>query len=205
MIKYPYFTAIRSPGTIRKSHGFSVLSCVRLFATPRTAARQASLPITHSRSLLKLRSIESVMPPNHLILCHPRLLLPPIFPSIRVFSNETLVPELAASSWRLGPAFGAHIKTLGKINGPAFLYFPTWSLSSCGSKHCSESCHLPFCVYLVQVLLFSNLFSFDKSLHASLYHSEHRGRKDEILKTYCIYEMCNICNHRHKMHPNILT
>ena len=61
------------------------LSCVRLFVTPWTAARQASLSITNSWSSLKLMSIESVMPSNHLILCHPLLLLPSIFPSIRVF------------------------------------------------------------------------------------------------------------------------
>ena len=67
------------------------LSHVRLFATPRTAIRQASLSITNSRSLLKLRPIESVMPSNHLILCHPLLLLPSIFPSIRVFSNESVL------------------------------------------------------------------------------------------------------------------
>ena len=65
------------------------LSRVRLFATPWIAARQASLSITNSRSLLKLMSIESVMPCSHLILCHPLLLLPPIPPSIRVFSNES--------------------------------------------------------------------------------------------------------------------
>ena len=62
---------------------------VRLFATPWTATRQASLSITNSRGLLKLMSIESVMPSNHLILCRPLLLLPSIFPSIRVFSNES--------------------------------------------------------------------------------------------------------------------
>ena len=65
-----------------------LLSHVQLFVTPWTAARQASLCITNSRSLLKLMSIESVMSPNHLILCHPLLLTPLIFPSIRVFSNE---------------------------------------------------------------------------------------------------------------------
>ena len=69
------------------------LSHVRLFATPWTAARQASLSITISQSLLRLLSIESVMPSNHLILCRPLLLLPSIFPSIRVFSNE-LVPHI---------------------------------------------------------------------------------------------------------------
>ena len=67
-----------------------LLICVRLFETPWTAACQASLSITNSRSLPKLMSFESVMPSNHLILCHPLLLLPSIFPSIRVFSNESV-------------------------------------------------------------------------------------------------------------------
>ena len=66
-----------------------LLSLVWLFSTPWTAARQASLSFTISRSLLKLKSIESVMPSNHLIFCCPLLLLPSIFPSIRVFSNES--------------------------------------------------------------------------------------------------------------------
>ena len=68
---------------------FRSLSCVRLFVTPWSAARQASLSITNSQSLPKLMSIESVMPSNHLILCRPLVLLPSIFPSIRVFSNES--------------------------------------------------------------------------------------------------------------------
>ena len=67
---------------------FQLLSRVWLFATPWIAARQASLSITNSRSLLRLTSIESVMPSSHLILCRPLLLLPPTPPSIRVFSNE---------------------------------------------------------------------------------------------------------------------
>ena len=65
------------------------LSHVRLFATPRIAAHQASLTITNFRSSLRLTSIELVMPSSHVILCHPLLLLPPIPPSIRVFSNES--------------------------------------------------------------------------------------------------------------------
>ena len=67
------------------------LSCVRLFATPWTAAHQASLSITNSWSLFKPMSTELVMPSNHPILCHPLLLLPSIFPSIRVFSNELVL------------------------------------------------------------------------------------------------------------------
>ena len=67
-----------------------LLSHVRLFATPWTAAHQASLSITNSRSLLKLMCIAPVMPSKHLILCHP-LLLPSVFPSIRVFSSELVL------------------------------------------------------------------------------------------------------------------
>ena len=68
-----------------------LLSCVQLFATPWTAACQASLSITNSWSLLKLMSTESVMPSNHPILCHPLLFPPSIFPIIRVFSNESVL------------------------------------------------------------------------------------------------------------------
>ena len=75
------------------------LSHVRCFENPWTAARQASLSITNSQSLPKLMSIESVMPFNHLILCHPLLLLPSIFPSIRVFSNESLIHNRWQKHW----------------------------------------------------------------------------------------------------------
>ena len=69
------------------------LSCVQLFATPWTTACQASLSITNSQSLLKLKSMESVMPTNYLILCHPLLLLPSKFPSIRVFLISQFFPS----------------------------------------------------------------------------------------------------------------
>ena len=85
-----------------------LLSHVRLFETPWTAARQASLSITNSRSLPKLMSIESVMPSNHLILCCPLLLLPSIFPSIRVFSNESALsirwPKYWSFSFNISPS-----------------------------------------------------------------------------------------------------
>ena len=74
-------------------------SCVQLFLTPWTAARQASLSITNSRSSPKLMSIELLMPSNHLILCHPLLLQPSIFPSIRVFSNESTFPMRWPKYW----------------------------------------------------------------------------------------------------------
>ena len=75
------------------------LSRVRLFATPWTAAHQASLSITNSQSLLKLMSIESVMQSNHLILCPSLLLLPSIFPSIKVFSNESVLHIRWPKDW----------------------------------------------------------------------------------------------------------
>ena len=75
------------------------LSRVRLFVTPWIAARQASLSISNSRSSLKLTSIESVMPSSNLILCHPRLLLPSIPPSIRVFSNESTLCMRCPKYW----------------------------------------------------------------------------------------------------------
>ena len=84
------------------------LSRVQLFMTPWTSARQASLSITNSWSLPKLMSIESVMPSSHLILCRPLLLLPPIFPSIRVFSNESVLcirwPKYWSFSFSISPS-----------------------------------------------------------------------------------------------------
>ena len=77
------------------------LSRVQLFATPWTAACQASLSITNSRSLLKLISIESVIPSNHLILCRPLFFPPSIFPSIRVFSNESVLHIRWPKYWSL--------------------------------------------------------------------------------------------------------
>ena len=83
------------------------LSQVWLFVIPWTAPRQASLSITISQSLLKLMSIKSVMPSNYLILCHPLLLLPSIFPSIRVFSNESVLcirwPKYWSFSFSISP------------------------------------------------------------------------------------------------------
>ena len=79
--------------------GVQSQNCVRHFATPCTAARQASLSSTISRGLLKLISTESEMPPNHLILCRPILLLPSIFPSIRVFSKESVHPTRWPKYW----------------------------------------------------------------------------------------------------------
>ena len=85
-----------------------LLSHVQIFATPRTAACQASLSFSVSRSLLKLKAIVSVMPPNHLVFCYPLLLLPSIFPSIRVFSNESVLhirwPKYWSFSFNVSPS-----------------------------------------------------------------------------------------------------
>ena len=93
---------------------FQSLSCAQLFATPWTAAHQASLSITNSRSLLKLMSIESVMPSNHLILCHPLLLLPSIPPSIRRdHSNESVLKIRWPKYW----SFSLSVSPSNKYSG----------------------------------------------------------------------------------------
>ena len=93
-----FLTRLLSFQSWKKANSLSILcvqvqshNCIQLFATPWTAAHQASLSITNSQSLLKLMYIESVMPSSHLILCHPLLLLPSISPRIRVFSNELVL------------------------------------------------------------------------------------------------------------------
>ena len=108
--------------------------------TPWTAARQASLSITNSQSLLKLMSVESMMPPNLLILCHPLILLPSIFPSIRVFSNESALcirgPKYWSFSFNISPSsehpglisFGMYWLDLLAVQGTLK------SLQNCSSK-----------------------------------------------------------------------
>ena len=92
------------------------LSHIRFFATPWTAARQASLSFTNFGSLLKLMSIKSVMPSNHLILCHPLLLLPSIFPSNRVFPNESVLDKSWPKYWRFNFSIGPSNEYSGLIS-----------------------------------------------------------------------------------------
>ena len=106
------------------------LSHVQLFATPWTAAHQASLSITNSQSLLKLMSIELVMPSNHLILCHSLLLLPSIFPSIRVFSNESVLHI----RWRKYWSFSFNISPSNEYSG---------LISPCSPRDAPESSPTP--------------------------------------------------------------
>ena len=99
---------INSVGKVIQASSVQSLSRVRLFATPWTTACQASLSITNSQSLLKLMSIESVMPSSHLILSRPLLLLSPIPPSIRIFSNESTLrvrwPKYWSFSFSISPS-----------------------------------------------------------------------------------------------------
>ena len=92
------------------------LSHVRLFATPWTTAYQASLSIINSRSLFKLMSIESAMPSSHLILCHPLLLLPSIFPSVKVFSKESVLHIRWPKYWSFSFSIGPSIEYSGLIS-----------------------------------------------------------------------------------------
>ena len=109
------------------------LSRVRLFVTPWTAAHQASLSITKSWSLLKLMRIQSVTPSNHLILCHPLLLLPSIFPSIRVFSNESALHNMSSKDW----SFGFNISPSNEYSG--LISFRMDGLDCCTPRDSQES------------------------------------------------------------------
>ena len=103
LLRVPWIARRFNQGSTHNS-----VQSLRFFATPWTAAHQASLSITNSQSLPKLMSIESVMPSNHLILCCPLLLLPSIFPSIRIFSNESALciqwPKYWSLSFNISPS-----------------------------------------------------------------------------------------------------
>ena len=118
------------PGSEEVETDFSsvqLLSRVRLFVTPWTTARQASLSITNSWSFFKLMSIELVMPSNHLILCRPLLFPPSIFPSIRVFSNESVLRIRWPKDW----SFSFNISPSNEYSG--LISFGTFYCSSAGN------------------------------------------------------------------------
>ena len=129
-------------------------SCLTL-ATPWTAARQTSLSITNSQSLIKLMSIELVVPPNHLILCRPLLLFPSVFPSIRVFSNELAL----CVRWRNCWSFSFSISLSNEYSGLIFfqidwfnLLAVQWTFGSLLQHHSSKAsilqCSAFFIVHL---------------------------------------------------------
>ena len=129
------------------------LSHVWLFATPWTAARQASLSITNSWSLFRLMSIESVMPSNHLILFWPLLLSPSIFPSIRVFSNESVLHIRWPKDWSFRFSLIPSNKYLGLIS-----FTMDWLDLLCSLKDSLESSPTPQFKY-INSLVFSFLYS----------------------------------------------
>ena len=111
-------------------------SCPTLY-DPMAAAHQASLSIANSWSLLKLMSVESVMPSNHLILCHPLLLLPSVFPSIRVFSNESVLCIRWPKYW----SFSFNISPSNEYSG--LIYFRIDFESPCSPRDSQESSPTP--------------------------------------------------------------
>ena len=125
---------------VDKPNSVQSLSCVRLFVTPWTAARQASPSITNSQSFLKLMSMESVIPSNHLIPCHSLLLLPSIFPSNRVFSNSWF---FASGGQSIGVSASASVLPMN-IQGWFPLGLTGWiSLQSKGLQDSQESSPTP--------------------------------------------------------------
>ena len=127
---------------------------VRLFVTAWTAAHQASLSITNSRSLLKLMSIESVMPSHHLILCHPLSLPPSIFPSIRIFSKESVLLITWPKYW----SFSFNISPSNEYSGLISFKWTGWiSLQSKGlSKFFSSTTVQKHELFSAQLSLWSN-------------------------------------------------
>ena len=136
------------------------LSHVRLFATPWTAARQASLSITNSRSLLKFMSITSVMPSNHLILCCFLLLLPSIFPSIRVFSSESVLCIRWPKYW----SFSFSISPSSEYSGPISFRIDWFDLLAVqGTRKsliqpCSSKASFLWCLLLLLLSHFSRVW-----------------------------------------------
>ena len=128
------------------------LSHVRLFETPWTAAHKVSLSITNSRSLLKLTFTESVMPSNHLILCHPLVFLPSIFPSIRIFSNELALhirwPKYWSFSCSISPS-NQHSRLISFSIDWFDLLAVQGTLKSLLQHHSSKASILPCSAFLI--------------------------------------------------------
>ena len=116
------------------------LSHVQLFVTHWTSALQASVSITNSRSLFKLMSIESVMPSNHLILCCPLLLLPSIFPSIRVFSSESDLRIRWPKDWSFSFSISPFNEYSGLISFRTDWFDKTWSTAEGNGESLQHSC-----------------------------------------------------------------
>ena len=126
LITFIYFSQQSCKASIAQFSSIQLLSRVQLFVTARTAARQASLSITNSRSWLKCVSIESVIPSNHLVLCCPLLLPPSVFPSIRVFSNESVICIRWSKYW----SFSFSISPSNEYSGLSYFRMDWLDLSA---------------------------------------------------------------------------
>ena len=148
------------------------LSCVWLFMTPWTAAHQASLSIANSWSLLKLMSIQPVMPSNHLILCHPLILLPSVFPSIRVFSSDSVLHIRWPEYWSF--SFSFSISPSNEYSG-VISFRIDWfdlrafqrTLKSFLQHHSSKASILQFSVFFMVQLLHYHSFKISLNVFYS--------------------------------------
>ena len=151
------------PGSSALFSSVQSLSRVRLFATPWTAARQASLSITNSQSSPKPMSIESVMPSNHLIFCSPLLFLPSIFPSIRVFSDESALhirwPEYWSFSFDISPS-NEHPGLISCIVGGFFIDWAIRKSPSLVYTHMYFSTPSIFKIWVMTLYIISAFFFF---------------------------------------------
>ena len=142
------------------------LSCAGLFAIPRTAARQASLSFAISRSLLKLMSIELVMPSNHVVLCCPRLLLPSVFPSIRVYSNELALsirwPKYGSFSFSISPS--SEHSGLISFSVDWFDFLAVQATLKSVLQHCSSNASILWCSAFFMVQLSHPYMTTGKTL-----------------------------------------
>ena len=148
----PFTYPLPTPTSTSQFSSVQSLSHVRLYATPRITAHQASLSITNSQSSLRLMSIESVMPSSHLILCRPLLLLPPIPPSIRVFSNESTLRIRWPKYWSFSFSISPSNEQPGLIS-----YRMDWldllavqeTLKSLFQQHCSKASILQHSAFFI--------------------------------------------------------
>ena len=175
------------------------LSRVRLFVTPWITARQASLSITNSRSALRLTSIESVMPFSHLILCHPLLLLPPIPPSIRVFSNESTLcmrwPKYWSFSFSIIPS-KEHPKLISFRIDWLDLLAVQGTLKSLLQHHCSKA-SIIWCSVFFTVLLSHPYMTTGKII--ALTRRTIVGKVTSLLlNVHKLYSLCIYINNIYK-------
>ena len=148
-----------------------LLSCVRLFATPWTAAHQGSLSITNSWSLPKLMSIELVMPSNHLILYCPLLLLPSIFPSIRVFSSELALHIRWPKYWSLNVSISPSKKYSGLIfcRIDWFDFFAVQEILKSPRQHHSSKAPILWCSAVFMVQLSHTYMTTEKTIALTIW------------------------------------